>query len=370
MRVGLILEQALSRVPGGAGRYSTELAAALAASQAPDDELCSWVACHRVVTRARVTGVAGPRRLPVPARLLARAWQRGWPPRLGGVDVVHAPTPLFPPASAPIVVSVHDAVAWTHPETLTPRGVAWHRAMIERAARQAAAVAVLTHAVADELSRAVPELAADKIVLLGAGVSPRLLRPPSAEESAEVASRLGLPERYLLSLATLEPRKGLDVLIGALGRLGTSAPPLVVVGQPGWGDVDVASLATRAGLPDRAVTILGRLPDPDLAVALRSAAALVMPSRAEGFGLPIAEAAAVGTPVICSDVPALVEVCDGAAVVVARGDDVALAEAIEAVWTDSALAADLAKRGLVASRRHTWEAVARRAWACYRGLAG
>ena len=89
-------------------------------------------------------GVAGPRRLAAPRRPLVLAWERGVGPRPTGADVVHAPTPLMPPGGGPRVVTVNDAVPWTHPDTLTPRGVHWHRLMVDRAVRTGAVITTLT----------------------------------------------------------------------------------------------------------------------------------------------------------------------------------------------------------------------------------
>src|SRR5690348_14819464 len=237
MRLGIVLEQALSPVPGGTGRYSVELAAALARTAGPSDEVRSWVAWHRDVEPARVAGVSGPRRLPLPRRGLVAAWERGVGPAPRGVDVLHAPTPLFPRRRQPLVVTIHDAVPWTHPETLTPRGVHWHKLMAERAARFADAIVAPTQAVAAELAGLLPARATSRLHALGGGVARALLAEPAPALVERVAARL--PERYLFSLATLEPRKGLDVLVAALDRLGPAAPPLVVAGQPGWGGVEL-----------------------------------------------------------------------------------------------------------------------------------
>lgn len=120
MRVDFLAEQVCSRVPGGTGRYAAQLLAHLATS-ASDEHLHLRAVvgrpCARVsdiVPRVRTIGVGGP--------VLARLWERGLPPTLGpGADVVHAPTLLVPPVrKAALVVTVHDAVPWTHPETLTP----------------------------------------------------------------------------------------------------------------------------------------------------------------------------------------------------------------------------------------------------------
>jgi glycosyltransferase involved in cell wall biosynthesis len=367
----MVAEQLLAPVPGGIGRYTRELSAALVRSAGSDDALTAWTAWHRSTSPASLPGVTGPRRLILPRRPLAAAWQWGLGPTPRGADLVHAPSLLFPPRRrAALVVSVHDTVPWTHPHTLTPRGARWHRAMAERAVRAGATLAVLTEAVGAELQEVLPALKPDRVRVLGAGVSDELRAPPSAEHAAAVHERFALPDRFILSLATLEPRKGLDVLITALAHLGSAAPPLLVVGQPGWGGVDLGAAATAAGLREGAVRQLGRIEDADLAVVLRAADLLVAPSLAEGFGLPVVEAMAVGTAVVCSDAPALAEVVGEAAMVVGRGDARALADAIAAVLADEAVQARLIAAGLARSARFTWDAVAERTWRLYRELAG
>ncbi len=206
-----------------------------------------------------------------------------------------------------------------------------------------------------------------EVIVLGAGVAPDLLVPPSPELDQVVARRLELPERFVLAVATLEPRKGLDVLIRAVARLSDDGTRLVVVGPRGWGDVDVATVAAAAGVGPR-VCVLGRVADRDLGVVLRRAAVLVMPSRAEGFGLPVAEAMAVGTPVVCTDVPALVEVAGSAAEIVPVDDDAAMADVIGALLGDTTRRAELATRGRARAGQFDWDLVAARAWRLYRAL--
>ncbi|MGF7234357.1 MAG: glycosyltransferase family 4 protein, partial [Frankia sp.] len=319
---------------------------------------------------ATVAGVTGPITLPLPRRALAAAWQRGIGPGPSGVDLVHAPTMFVPPArrGVPLVVTVHDAVPWTHPATLTPHGVRWHQAMGQRVARQAAAVIVPTRAVAAEIG---PRLGIgdDRLHVIGEGVSAAVTTLPP--DAAQRAVRLRLPaDGYLLSLATLEPRKGLDVALAALADPASPGLPLLLVGAQGWGGLDPAAEAARRGLPPSAVRVLGRLPDADLAVVLAGATALLMPSRAEGFGLPVLEAMACGVPAIISDAPALVEVGGEAVVTVPVGDAPALAAAIAAVAGDGKLRETLRMTGLARAKKFTWNAVAHECWALYRRLTG
>jgi glycosyltransferase involved in cell wall biosynthesis len=374
VRLALIVEQCLAPVPGGTARYTRELAGALAATAPAGSTATGWTAWHRDRSAARVDLVGGPRALPLPRRALAAAWQRGVGPAPRAADVVHATTLLAPPRRGiPLVVTVHDAVPWTHPETLTRHGVAWHRRMGERVARFADRVVVPTGAVGEELCAALPGLTGDRLVVVGEGVSHALASvPPDAEARA---ARLRLPDSgYLLSLATLEPRKGLDVLLAALADPALTdsaepAVPLLVVGQPGWGGIDPAAEASRLGLPPDRVRVLGRLPDADLAVVLHRATALVAPSRAEGFGLPVLEAMAAGVPAVTSDAPALVEVGGGATVVVPRDDSAALATALRSVLSDGALRTRLATGGPPRAARFAWPDAARALWTVYAEVA-
>jgi glycosyltransferase involved in cell wall biosynthesis len=359
-RVAFLLEQCLAPVPGGTARYSRELAAALAASAPSGWTVDGWTALHASTAAALVPGVGGPHRVPLGRRPLIAAWERGVGPVPRG-DLLHAPTLLAPPRrDRPLVVTVHDAVPWTHPETLTQRGVAWHRRMGARIAATADAVIVPTRAVAEELAAFLDLGDRVRVVVEGADT----LTVPA--DAAAIRARLGATGDYLVTVATLEPRKGLDVALAALAEAGAPDVPLLVVGQPGWGGVDLDATAAAAGLREGRVRALGRLPDADLAAVLSGALALVAPSRAEGFGLPVAEAMALGVPVVCSDAAALVEVTAGAAVTAPAGDVVGLAEALASVASDEALRARLRSAGLERAKAYTWAAAAEGTWAVYR----
>jgi len=366
MRLALVLEQCLAPVPGGTARYSVELAAALARRAPPGSSVAGWTAWHHDTGAARVPGVAGPRRLVLPRRPLIAAWELGHGPLPRAADVVHAPTLLAPVhVGARLVVTIHDAVPWTHPETLTPRGVAWHRRMASQVARLADLVVVPTAAVADELSRLLA--LGDRVLVVGEGVSQSLRLPPDA---AARAAALALPEQFFLTLATLEPRKGLDVALAALAHPAAPELPLLVAGQPGWGGLDPTAEAARLGLPADRIRLLGRRSDADLAVLLDCALGLIAPSRAEGFGLPVLEAMAAGLPVLTSDAPALVEVGGGATLVVPRGDAAALAQGMRVLVQDAGLRSRLAAAGRERSTVYTWDKAADALWTAYGGLTG
>jgi glycosyltransferase involved in cell wall biosynthesis len=155
------------------------------------------------------------------------------------------------------------------------------------------------------------------------------------------------------------------VLLEQLARPEAPDLPLLVVGPPGWGGVDVATLAGRLGIGDR-VRMLGHVRDADLAVLLSRATALVVPSRAEGFGLPLLEAMSLGTAVVCSPAPALVEVAGGAALVAA---DAELAGALRAIVEDEVLRERLIRAGRARAQTYTWDAAADALWSMYGQIA-
>ncbi|MBM7859449.1 glycosyltransferase family 4 protein [Lentzea nigeriaca] len=314
----VLTEQLNAPVPGGTGRYTAELLKALRET-APS----GWT-----VTTAATANA--DRVIRLPRRALVALWERGLPPKLG--PHVHAPTPLAPLPGA--VVTVHDVVPWTHPETLTPRGVAWHRKVIAKAAATAKALVVPTKAVADQLRDHVR-------VEVPVHVVPNGVTRLVGEKPHD------LPGRYVLAIGTIEPRKGFDLLVKATERLDV---PLVVIGPRGWGGVDLRA-------PH--VTLLGKVSDERLASVLAGATVLAAPSLAEGFGLPVLEAMAAGVPVVHSDDPALVEVAGGAGTAVRRGDLGSLTEGLRQVLMDPhhTIAAAFTR-----ASEFTWEKTARGVW--------
>jgi glycosyltransferase involved in cell wall biosynthesis len=236
--------------------------------------------------------------------------------------------------------------------------------MVERAARCADAMIVPTRAVEAALRE---HLELPTVTVIGEGVSQRAARLPS--DAAERSARLQVPRSgYLLSLATIEPRKGLDVLLDALVDPAAPDLPLLVVGQAGWGGIDVLQAAADRGLPAGRVRLLGRLPDEDLAVLLAGATALVVPSRAEGFGLPVVEAMSAGTAVVTSDDPALVEVGAGATRTAPIGDAAALARVLAEVAGDPALRREMVSLGRRRATDFSWDEAATQLVALYERL--
>jgi glycosyltransferase involved in cell wall biosynthesis len=372
----VILDEVTAAPTGGMARYAEELTRQLIATAPRGSNVGGIVSASPESDYARLAdrlpGLAELYKSPLARRELAAAWQHGFT-RLPGSGMVHATSLLAPMSrhdrlaarSTQIAVTVHDAVAWTDPELLSSRQLAWNKAMTRRAERFADAVVVPTHAVADELASRFDF--GDRLRVIGGAPSSRL-RPVS--DPRERRERLGLGDDYLLTVSGLDPRKGLDALIAALA--GVPEVPLVVVGsEPGDADA-IDAAATAAGIPVDRVLALDPIDDDDLAAVFQGASLFVQPSRAEGFGLAMVEAFAFGLPVVHSDAPALVEVAAGAGVVVERDSPedypARLAEAIRSVRDDPRLRDRLSVGASDRARAFSWRDSAEKVWQLHADL--
>jgi glycosyltransferase involved in cell wall biosynthesis len=303
---------------------------------------------------------------PVPARLLHRAWSHSdLPPAswvLGRSDVVHGTNFVLPPTGRSRgVVTVHDLSFLRFPE-LVDRASLDYRTLVPSAVSRAAVVLTPTRAVADELLQAY-RIAPDRVRVTPLGVAGSWFTAPELDPVA------GYPAEYLLAAGTLEPRKGLDVLLQAYRVLVAqqpSTPPLVLVGPTGWGPA-----LDRSGLNPDQLLLPGYVDVGTLQALIAHALALVMPSRYEGFGLPVLEALAAGTPVVASRLPAVAEVTDGA------GPQVRLVPPTDHAALTAALAARLdtppTQQERAAGREHaagfSWRRCAELTAAAYRAAA-
>ena len=374
----VIVDQILAPVPGGIGRYTEELTRELIATAPPGCIVEGVVANSPESDYARVNellpGLAQLHKSALARREMAAAWQHGFT-RIPGSGMLHA-TSLLAPLSkhdrlhnqgSQVAVTIHDVVPWSHPETLTPRGVTWHKALANRAFKYADAVVVPTHAVAGQLAEIFDF--GERVRVIEGAVSPRLAVPADHHDRAR---RMELPDRYILSVGTLEPRKGLEPLIRSLAHPDSTDLPLLVVGPGGWGNVDVASVAADAGLPEGRVRVLGYLDNDDLSVVLDRATVFAFPSLAEGFGLPVLEAFSFGTPVVHSDDEAVLEVSAGAGLAVERADAEGyperLARAIRSVVDDEELASRMGTEGRDRAGLFSWRTSAEKTWQLHADL--
>jgi len=304
-------------------------------------------------------------RVPVPAKIarpLVDATLLPWKMRRGGYDVFHGTKQTLPSGLASAcVVTVHDLAPAIHPDTF-PRGAgAWLRRSTAAAVRRADVVVADSETTARDL-RELLDAPAAKIRVIPLGVEPRFFGPHDPARIAAVRAKHGLPDDYLASIGTIQPRKNLDVVLDAMDVLGAKAPPLVVAGRTGWMSDE---LVRRARSSPRVVH-LGEVPDEDLPALYAGAKLFVSPSSYEGFGLAVAEAMAAGVAVIAGSGSASDEVVGDAGVLVPPRDVDALVAAIDGLVRDDARRARLAAAGRDRISRFTWERTARATRDVYR----
>jgi glycosyltransferase involved in cell wall biosynthesis len=284
--------------------------------------------------------------------------------RRRGLDLLHCPGPVVPARSpVPLVVTIFDALPWRHPEWLTRANVASHRLLVRRAVRRAAAVVTASEHASGEVQAAYG-LAADRVHVVPLGVSP--LFSPGEAGGAEL-SRLGAARPYVLAVGTLQPRKNLAAALQAFERLAEDDVELslVVAGGRGWGERALADRLAASPFRER-VRLVGPVADGDLRTLYRGAECFVFPSRYEGFGLPVLEAMACGTPVVCSDRTSIPEVAGDAAVLVSPDSVDEIEAAVRRVRSSETLRRELRERGLRRAAAFTWDRAADRIAGVYR----
>lgn len=374
----VIVDQIVAPLPGGIGRYTEELTRELIRTAPAGIDVAGIVSSSSAENYDLITtllpGLAELQKSPLPRRELELAWRFG-ATKAAAKGMIHG-TGLFAPLGShnrhlergqQIAVTIHDTLPWSHPESFAAGRLGWYKAMIRRAERFADAVVVPTHAVAEQLQKYAKF--GERIRVIGGAVSPKLALPVDPDARA---ARLELPERYIFSAGTIEPRKGTKDLIQALALPELAGIPLLIAGPVGWQGMDVAALAAEAGLAENRVRALGVLPDADLAVALDRAAVFAYPSRGEGFGLPVVEAFSFGTPVVHSNDPAIIEVSAGAGVAVDLEGSAPysqrLATAIARVLGDSAYADERSVLGTDRARAFSWKDSAQQVWQLHADL--
>ncbi|MFM2033109.1 MAG: hypothetical protein RLZZ297_1874 [Chloroflexota bacterium] len=300
--------------------------------------------------------------IPLPERRLTQFWHRLRIPLrvewlVGDFDLLHAPDFVLAPTAKPGIVTIHDLSYLVHPECAVPGVAQYLRSAVPPSLARAAAIFADSVATARDLAQYYA-VKSDRVEVVYAAVAPRF-RPMSAVETAPVAQRYELPERFLLSGGTLEPRKNYVRLFEAYARARTQTPlpPMVVFGRPGWLYEDILAAPQRLGIADH-VRFLSFLDDRDLPAVYNLASAFVYPSIYEGFGLPPLEAMACGTPTVVSNAASLPEVVGSAALQVDPTDVDGLAARLIQVMTDDDTRATLRTTGPVQAQSFSWTTAA------------
>ena len=368
MRIGVDYTAAI-RQKAGIGRYTREIIKHLAQI---DNANTYVLIAPEPVPKPSFPPNFEMVKLPLSDRMMTIIWQRLRIPLwvelfTGSLDIFHSPDFVLPPVKAArTILTVHDLSFLRLPWSSAPR----LRAYLSKAVPRSAKRADFILADSENTRQDVIELLgvpSDKVEVLYAGVDERF-KP--TEDYAGISAKYRLPERFILSLGTLEPRKNYERLIEAFALLKEKMGPkdltkLVIVGQKGWLYEGIFAAVEKWALQEE-VLFPGYVADEDLPALYSAAALFVYPSLYEGFGLPPLEAMACGTPVVASNAPCLPEVLGDAALLVSPYDVEAIASAMEKALFDEELRLQLRERGLQRARLFTWEKSARKLLEIYK----
>jgi glycosyltransferase involved in cell wall biosynthesis len=317
--------------------------------------------------------VAGPgirlriSRLPThrpPLRILWEQLAQPWAMRDAGVDLIHEPAFVGPQTSnRPYVVTVHDLSFLLYPHGFRALNRTYLRIFTQLSVRRAQRVIAVSESTKRDLVQCYG-IPPGKVDVIYNGKDAAFRQLPAGEVAGFQAEQ-GLPERFILFVGTLEPRKNVARLIEAYARLSSDRPPLMLIGGRGWLYDDVFARVEALNLSDE-VHFVGYVPAEDLPRWYNAASLFVYPSLYEGFGLPPLEAMACGTPVVTSTASSLPEVVGDAGLLVDPTDTEELASAMGLVLADAGLREEMRGAGLARARDYSWRRTAQHTVSSYR----
>jgi glycosyltransferase involved in cell wall biosynthesis len=323
------------------------------------------------VGEKRYQGVPGTQlrvsRLPTHHPAVRIFWEQTiqpWAVRRAGVDLLHGLALVGPVASArPLVVTIHDLSFVFYPQNFQ----FLKRLYLQFFTRLSVRMARRVIAISENTKRDVVQqygIPAGKVDLVYYGLDP-IFRSLPAAQVARFVTEQGLPERFILFVGTLEPRKNVVRLIEAYAQLPKGRPPLFLIGGKGWQYDDIFARVEDLDLSGE-VRFVGYVSAAELPWWYNAADLFVYPSLYEGFGLPPLEAMACGTPVVSSAVSSLPEVVGSGGLLVDPTDTEALASAMEHLVTDRDTHDSMRTAGLAQAQTFSWREAARRTVDSYR----
>ncbi len=299
------------------------------------------------------------------AYLPAALWKRRF-------DLLHAPAFIAPiTASCPVVVTIHDITYLLYPEYFPHWWVKYMKYVMPRVVNSAAAIICGSEHSKRDIVRAY-RTPGDKVHVVPYGVDHRRFHP-AATLDHDWTRQLGIRHGYVLHVGAFSHRKNIPTLLRALAHQCSKGKPfqLVLAGSesPGLsGAEEIYATIRQLGIGAN-VVLAGRIPEEHIAGLYANASMLVMPSLYEGFGFPILEGMAAGIPVVAGNTSSLPEVAGGAAILFPPQDERALAEAIEDITKNRAIAEQLRRKGLERARQFSWQHAADMTIEVYRTVA-
>lgn len=376
MHIGInaqLLSYGQSYRNGGVSRYIRSLLTQIA-RQPGDHTYTIFVNGQDVIEQLeqhpQITFIAAPWPESKPATRIA--WEQLTLPKLvrqHRIDVLHSPVNVRPerlPDHSASVVTLHDLAFLRFPQVLTPAKRLYHQTFTLRSLKRATQLIT----VSESTKRDVHELVGipyERIQTVYPCIDERFSNVSIEDKLDTFREKYGVGEGFILYLGTLEPRKNVDTLIDAYAQLRQQhhiREKLVLAGGKGWLYDTIFARVRQLGL-EKEVLFPGFVPDSEQALWYKSAAVFAYPSLYEGFGIPVAEALACGTPVVTSNVSSLPEAGAGLALCVDPKDTNALSAALYQALTDQALRARCQREATTVSQRFSAQTMAEKTIAAY-----
>jgi glycosyltransferase involved in cell wall biosynthesis len=350
----------LLRPETGMATYTRNI---LATMQKLGGQFTTWMPEADATTH--LFGYPALRQIPGP-RLIGRHFR--WPRRLrrSDYDVFFGPMGQLPLGGVgmPSVLTIHDLAIYIRPQWFPSGQPLSTRLVVPRSIERATHLVAVSECTARDIATLFDRAPAD-VTVIPEGVGAEF-HPLPVDQLRAALPRFRLPERFLLFVGTIEPRKNLETLLDAWAAL-PDRPDLVIAGGWGWKHEAVRERVERLG---EGIHLLGAVAPAELPALYNLAIALAHPSHYEGFGLTPLEAMACGTPVVCSDAASLPEVVGDAALLVDPDDVEGWTAALDRVLHDPGVAGDLRRRGILRAAELSWERAGSRTLRVLQATAG
>ncbi len=366
MRIG-IDATALPPQLYGAGNYTVNLILALLKVDVANEYVVFTKPSHASLFEGHARPQIVQARLA--SRMLRVIWEQSALPLLARrhhLSILHSPHYTLPLlTNCKTIVTFHDMTFFLYPQLHQGYKRVFFKTSIRLSARRANAIIADSESTRRDILR-ILKPNAQHVFAIPLGISEKFRRIVNVLEIERIRSKFNLPERVVLYVGTLEPRKNLPVLMRTFKELVDRGLnySLVIVGKKGWQYAEIFQTLEHSGIQER-VIFLDYVPETDLPFLYNAADLFVYPSLYEGFGLPVLEAMACGVPVITSNVSAMPEMAGDAGLLVDPRNTDEWADAMQLVLTDRALHDKLAYKGLERSKLFSWERTARETLAVY-----
>lgn len=366
LKIGIDYTAALKQ-SGGIGRYARGLITTLAqldsqnyytllaAPDAPRDGLEFFQRYPNFNNRT----------YPLPERWMTIGWHRFYLPLpvewfTGEIDLFHSPNFILPPVRrAKTLLTVHDLSFIRHPQGAVESLRKWLKQVVPHSLARADHILADSHSTKDDLIE-IYNILPDDITVVGAGVEERFQPITDPIQLETVNKKYNLPRRFILGLGTLEPRKNFTGLIEAFSQSPVrETHHLVIVGGKGWLYDDIFTVAENSPVADR-IHFTGFVADADLPTFYNLADVFAYPSHYEGFGIPVIEAMACGTPVVCANNSCLPEVAGQSALQITATDTTALSQGLYDLIVDLSLRELVITEGFNQAKKFNWPSAAQR----------